>query len=198
MRKKVVIISAAAFLILSVTFTIWFSIAKESDSVIATVNGEPLYSKQINRVLKQYDDLSRDEVIEASIDDMLLVQYGKKNGCVVSEDELSVRIHEYKDLNSYIYSEAIKIYGETDLKKGLENRIIIEKAKDLYLNSISDTSNLKTISFEEYLALYKINKDQLDSDQINLAKEKYVDYQKNSIIKSWLDRLKEGAEIKYF
>ena len=198
MRKKVVIIPAASFLMLSLTFLICFSIAKNNNAVIATINGEPLYAKQISRVLKQSDDLNRDKIIETSINDMLIIQYGKRNGCVVSEEELNQRIQEYKDANSYIYSEAIKIYGEADFKKGLENRIIIEKAKELYINSISDGLNSKTISFEEYLALYKINKEHLDSDQINLAKEKYADYQKNFIVKSWVDYLKEDAEIKYF
>ncbi len=198
-RKKAILISTAAVvLILIITFLVWFLATKNRNAVIVTVNGVPLRERQVDNVLKQSKELDRAEVIKNSINDLLIIQYGKENGCVASYEEISERMLEYKEVYPLFYDRALKIYGEEELAKGLENQILIEKSKEHYLNSVVNSEKFKIVNFEKYLAKYNLNVSQLDDDQIALAREKYEEYKEKLILESWVENMIQKAEIVYF
>ena len=185
------IIALLIFLTLIYVFE-YFNDAGDN-AVILTVNGEPLYNYQVDRVVSQSKRYERSEIIETSIDDLLLIQYAQANGCEVSDEEVSAKLQAYKESLPAIYELAVDRYGINDLKSGLKNMILIDRAKDLYLSSNASKSYSET-ELDEYLIKNDIAPEQLTEEQYDLASQEYIEI---TLINSLLSDLRSTASIIY-
>ena len=105
---------------------------KYREGVAAEVNGEVIFANEIERVLSEYDDtdgITYDGILENTINELLLVQYGKRNGFIASKEEILEREEYLKNTMPDVYAE-IEKNGIEDYRKNLENLIIYEKTKN--------------------------------------------------------------------
>lgn len=124
----------------------------DDPKVVVTVNGEPIYQKEVDTVVNQSPNIkiSESEVITNSINQLVVVQYGKKNGCSASQEEIDQQLNEYENSYPTIYDSALDLFGEDGLRKGIEYRIIYEKKGytfiGRYLNHSAGVRNGLTVS----------------------------------------------------
>lgn len=107
----------------------------DDPKVVVTVNGEPIYQKEVDTVVNQSPNIkiSESEVITNSINQLVVVQYGKKNGCSASQEEIDQQLNEYENSYPTIYDSALDLFGEDGLRKGIEYRIIMKRQRNMFL-----------------------------------------------------------------
>lgn len=110
--------------------------------------------------------ISESEVITNSINQLVVVQYGKKNGCSASQEEIDQQLNEYENSYPTIYDSALDLFGEDGLRKGIEYRIIYEKTKeyvfDLFWSehtSVDEQAEVKKIEVTDELITMTVEKD---------------------------------------
>ena len=83
----------------------------DDPKVVVTVNGEPIYQKEVDTVVNQSPNIkiSESEVITNSINQLVVVQYGKKNGCSASQEEIDQQLNEYENSYPTIYDSALDL-----------------------------------------------------------------------------------------
>ena len=192
--KTICLVSFGIAVIIIVSLILINSISNRTDKVVALVNSEPILQSQLDMVLQQDKSIDRTELLENTIDDILLMQYAKNNGCSVSKQEVDELIREYKETYSVFYEEALKIYTEDELRAGLENRILIDKGKQVYFSKFPiDTEK----GFEDYLKSYDIEITSLTEEQIDTAKQKYKEKLEETAMNNFVKELRKESNIEY-
>jgi parvulin-like peptidyl-prolyl isomerase len=122
-----------------------------SDSIVATVNGDPISNKEFEeRIADQIDlvkgetplkegDLAllREEVLDRLIDERIMLQRAKALSLAVSKEELDARIEETrKDYGSESFMALFEGSGidYSVWKKALQRRMLLEKVISLDVN----------------------------------------------------------------
>lgn len=192
--KTICLVSFGIAVIIIVSLILINSISNQTDKVVALVNSEPILQSQLDKVLQQDKSIDRTELLENTIDDILLMQYAKNNGCSVSKQEVDELIREYKETYSVFYEEALKIYTEDELRAGLENRILIDKGQQVYFSKFPiDTEK----GFEDYLKSYDIELTSLTEEQIDTAKQKYKEKLEETAMNNFVKELRKESNIEY-
>lgn len=90
---------------------------------------------EVDTVVNQSPNIkiSESEVITNSINQLVVVQYGKKNGCSASQEEIDQQLNEYENSYPTIYDSALDLFGEDGLRKGIEYRIIMKRQRNMFL-----------------------------------------------------------------
>lgn len=158
------------------------------DEIAAIINGENIYVSDINRILEEYKDnenISFESVLNNSIDELLIVQYGKRIGIVASVNEIDERMSYFK--NSF-HDKYIELLESGDLDKyrdNLEKLIVYDKTIE---NILSQCDDRITVDENEALSWYKEN---IDTDLTNFSKHK------NMIVESLQDEKERQAITKF-
>lgn len=151
----IVVLIAAAIAIYLFTKT------SPQGNILVTVNGAPLYEETItaeyNRLPSEYRaQYTKEQILNQTIDKTLLLQEGKKQGFIVSADDISAQINEI-----------LAQYGiqENDLKRLLEaQNITLEQYRgyvreELLVNKVLQESviNKITITDNDLVSYYDNN-----------------------------------------
>lgn len=106
------------------------------DNVIVKVNDKCIYHDEINDVfLQQFGQIGipYSDIVENSIDEIVVTSYADKLGVSVSDSEIENAICEYEAINKNIYDKALKVYGETTLKQKIKDRLLFVSTKNKVL-----------------------------------------------------------------
>ena len=209
MKKKQYIIIGVVIVIILVVGLLFFFNHQSSqkqepnnlENVLVIVNDEYIYNYEIERVYQQYNDVSditKEKIIEDSINEILVIQTGKKDYNInVSDKEINTIIEEYKHDFSKQYEKAIEIYGEDDFFIGQKNRLLYSKTKEYVLkNELKIDENISKEQIKQFTDYYGIT-DKLSAyapeDIVNTFRNDI----ENFIFNQWVDSLRKRAEITY-
>lgn len=161
------------------------------------VNGEPLYVDEVDATLELNEGLSRQVVVENTIDEMLMIQYAKASGVNVSDKEVNDVITEYETHFPEIYSLALDGYGEEGLKEGLRNQQYLSHAMDMILSDPNYAVTVNDSIIDEYLEENGISPDSLSEAEYNEATNLYIESQELAVKDSWVEAARASSEIIY-
>lgn len=171
------------------------------DEIAAIINGEHIYVSDINRILEEYKDnenISFESILNNSIDELLIVQYGKRIGIEASVNEIDERLSYFKNSFHDKYIELLESGNLDKYRDNLENLIVYDKTIE---NVLSQCDDRITVDENEALSWYKEN---IDTDLTNFSKhkdmivEKLQDEKKRQVIEEFVIKLKEVGEVKIY
>lgn len=168
--------------------------------VVVTVNGEPIYQKEVDTVVNQSPNIkiSESEVITNSINQLVVVQYGKKNGCSASQEEIDQQLNEYENSYPTIYDSALDLFGEDGLRKGIEYRIIYEKTKEYVFDLFwSEHTSVDEQSVIDFCSQKGVNYSDLSNNDRELATDAYTNFLQQDYFLEFQESLVDSAEIIY-
>lgn len=172
----------------------------DDPKVVVTVNGEPIYQKEVDTVVNQSPNIkiSESEVITNSINQLVVVQYGKKNGCSASQEEIDQQLNEYENSYPTIYDSALDLFGEDGLRKGIEYRIIYEKTKEYVFDLFwSEHTSVDEQSVIDFCSQKGVNYSDLSNNDRELATDAYTNFLQQDYFLEFQESLVDSAEIIY-
>ncbi len=88
--------------------------AEAGDPILATVNGEPILKSEIDPVYEEYkeSDITYEQMIEDTIDEILVIQQAPKYKLSVSEADVDESVEFYKITYPEMYQELSETYTE--------------------------------------------------------------------------------------
>lgn len=170
-------------------------------SIAVLVNNKPIFNKRINHLFetefKGFEEKSRDQllkqqgkrILEKEIDRQLILQEGKKQGIIVSSEEIEQIIKEkikernYSDVTTYVHDYKTTL---DDLK--LEFKVELTSVKILGKNIIESDEKIKTCYKKNGWIIWRCNQ---DTKELFFKKigERYS---------PWLSQLRNSSNIRYF
>lgn len=159
----------------------------------ATVNGQPIFSWQLNqRLSNRYGN----QVLEAMIGEQLITEAAAKENVVVSQTELDARISEIeKSLGSSMsLDDALKMQGVS--KDEFNNQVRVQLLIDKLL------AKEVTVSAEEVDAFIASNAAALTATEPAAQRQQAQEQLKNSKLaekfQEWFTKIKEAAKINRY
>lgn len=134
---------------------------------------------EVDTVVNQSPNIkiSESEVITNSINQLVVVQYGKKNGCSASQEEIDQQLNEYENSYPTIYDSALDLFGEDGLRKGIEYRIIYEKTKEYVFDLFwSEHTSVDEQSVIDFCSQKGVNYSDLSNNDRELATDAYTNF----------------------
>lgn len=197
-NKKTFWILIVVFAVTTISLIVVFTISTK-DNKAAIINGEIIYEYQIDNVIKQSSDnsIDRKKVLENSIDELIVVQYGKKQGLDVDNTTFDEYIEEYKKEYPKQYAKGIEVYGEKDFHSGLKYHIIYQNTRDYIIEEkirnieITD-EKLNDFLFDKGVGI------SVSDDNRSFIKEKYLDFESNRLFDEWIKEQRKKSKIEYF
>ena len=110
MKRKIKMV----ILVIMVMVTIFYIKSYKEDMVIATVNGEPVYQSDCDRISELGTDLTTDEIMELVMKELLVYQEAEILGLVVEDDIVESRILSLKEEMPDLYSLCVEQYGSEE------------------------------------------------------------------------------------
>lgn len=172
---------------------------KTEDKIVVSVNDENIYESQLQNVIKQSLDnpIDRSFLIENSINQLVVVQFGKKMDIFIEDEYFETYIENYKKQYPEYFQRGIEIYGEDEFLKGLryhliyketKNKIISEKFSDIYVSSDVLKAYLKE----------KKHNITLSEDNFNTIKDKYIQDTQEALFDNWVKEIRADYQINYY
>lgn len=165
------------------------------EKCLATINGEKILKREIDLVYRQFEDseIEYEEILNNSIDEVLVIQKAKDFKIEVSNSEVESRIQEYKEMYPDLYNEAVDIYGVKELYKGQRNRIIYNKVKAYVMsNIIGEDISDRTVS--DFIDKYNL-KSQLEDYTTAQIKSSLHSELEEYLFENWIEDIKKEADI---
>lgn len=165
--------------------------------IAASINGENIYVEDIKRVLSEYDtteNITFESILNNSINEILVVQYGKNEGYSASEEEIDQRELFLKNNMPNVYEE-ISNRGLEQYRENLKNLIIYNKSIENYWIEHYDQVH---VTENEALEWYKKN---ISDDDSNFEKNKEIiissltEEKKNILLDTLVETLKDESNI---
>jgi len=167
----------------------------ELNEIAAIVNGENIYQEEILNVLNDDKNLTYDVVLQNTIDDLLLIQYGIELGMEVSDQDVEERFSEVVSLSPMI-EEKIEKFGIDKYKDILKNVITIEKVKKDYLSKYEKDLQVTDAEIDNWYR-ENINGEYLKSPSIREQVEQVIyDKKVDDSINRLIEELRNSATIK--
>lgn len=200
-RKIKMTIWGIMFVVLGVVIILYMKSHKE-DIVIATVNGDPVYQSDCDRISELGTGLTNDEIIELVMKELIVYQEAEVLGFVIGDDIVESRILSLKAEMPDLYSLCIEQYGsEVAYKKALSYTILYNMVYDYYADKyISNLEyNINDIKKEAIECNYASEMEiRADEEKVIgfFLKEKYRDEIRN-YFEQWNNDRFEEADIVY-
>ena len=196
---KRTIVTIVAMLIGSILFLSISGCNSKNSDIVVTVNGEAIYEYQLENVMKQSIDnsISREDLLENSINQLVVVQYGKKVGISIDDNYFDDYINRYKSGYPEYFAKGIDVYGEEEFIDGLRYHLIYQMTRE---KVISDNFSDIEIS-ENILTLYIKEKGlriELSKENYDLVKDKYISEKQEELFDEWVAEQRSNSEIEYF
>ena len=167
----------------------------ENNAVEVYVNGEALYTYEVDDTLKVNPGLERETIIENTIDEMLIIQYAKEKQIEITDEEVACVLKAYQEYYPEIYKDAMDGYGEEELKSGIKNKLLLNAAIEEIMNEPLYKINFEDDDVWQYLSENGIDPAALDEDDYEEAKKLYVEAKKRENKKRWISNARKAAEI---
>lgn len=140
-------------------------------------------------------NLTYDVVLQNTIDDLLLIQYGIELGMEVSDQDVEERFSEVVSLSPMI-EEKIEKFGIDKYKDILKNVITIEKVKKDYLSKYEKDLQVTDAEIDNWYR-ENINGEYLKSPSIREQVEQVIyDKKVDDSINRLIEELRNSATIK--
>lgn len=166
------------------------------DNVIVKVNDKCIYHDEINDVfLQQFGQIgiSYSDIVENSIDEIVVTSYAEKLGVSVSDSEIENAICEYEAINKNIYDKALKIYGKTTLKQKIKDRLLFVSTKNKVLEQeIKIDSNI-IASFKSQKEFHGKLDQYSDAELMKRMDKEIKDY----AFRAWVKEKRKESNIEY-
>lgn len=166
------------------------------DNVIVKVNDKCIYHDEINDVfLQQFGQIgiSYSDIVENSIDEIVVTSYAEKLGVSVSDSEIENAICEYEAINKNIYDKALKIYGKTTLKQKIKDRLLFVSTKNKVLEQeIKIDSNIIE-SFKSQKEFHGELDKYSDAELMKRMDKEIKDY----AFRAWVKEKRKESNIEY-
>ncbi len=106
-----------------------------ADALCVSVNGVAITNEEIDTAYNQQKDgltpVTREQVIEATVRNTVVRDYGRTQGIAVTDEELDAILESYRATG--YYDEAVALYGEEGLRQGLYNHELFTRTRDMIL-----------------------------------------------------------------
>lgn len=134
--------SKAIVLIATLSFTLIFILLVSQDKAVALVNGTAIRESDLAHMQKNAENVSRAELINSAIYDLLAYQEAELLGIVVEKDELVSSLEKIKNGNSVIYNKIINDHGSEDAYlEALKYNHLYRKYQEHILNASIEKLN---------------------------------------------------------
>ncbi|MBI2129804.1 SurA N-terminal domain-containing protein [Candidatus Woesearchaeota archaeon] len=172
-EKKLRVKKSSLFVILGiialiVIILIAFSVSKTKKQVIATVNGEKMYLEDINKeytnIQKSYPLVTKDMVLNLSMNEKVLLQAAAKEGISASDEEINDLIYAMLSKNG-VDMETLQArlaqngMALKDLQNQYKKQTIIQRLIDKKITPFINATE------EEAESYYNSNKNQFKSEE---------------------------------
>jgi parvulin-like peptidyl-prolyl isomerase len=194
----IIVIAGVAFLI--ITLSKEKPVDNTTSEIAATVNGEPIYSKDIE---DQYNNLNpalqqvytKESILNQTIDELLLIQDAKDKGIKVTDAEIQTELTNFKTQNGLTDSDFQSLLEgqnltQKDLEGLIERRLLI---KDLLNETIFSNINITDDAIKQY---YDQNQEKFSTPEqvttqhiLILVNENFTDSQAKAKIEQIADEL---------
>lgn len=200
---KYLIIAFFAVIILCIVFFARAIQEKHHDNLDITgevevyVNGEALYVYEVDATLAVNPEVSREEIVENTINDMLMIQYARENGINVSDEDVEHLLELYQEHYPEIYGIALEGYGTEQLREGIRNRLLLSAALEEILTEPDYGIDISNEAINRYLLDNGIAPEDLDKSEYEEARNLYIKAQQAKIKMAWIENARSSAEIIY-
>lgn len=169
--------------------------ADAGGTVLATVNGEPILKSEIDPVYEEYreSDVTYEQIVEDTIDEILVIQQAPKYKLSVSEDDIDESVAFYRSTYPDMYRELSETYTEEEIRKKLGDRLLFSTVRDYALEEICPIDHPL---IQEFKAVNKLE-EQLDGYTDEQLKQTLDSELQNFALKQWTKELRTSAEIVY-
>ena len=197
MKRKIKMV----ILVIMVMVTIFYIKSYKEDMVIATVNGEPVYQSDCDRISELGTDLTTDEIMELVMKELLVYQEAEILGLVVEDDIVESRILSLKEEMPDLYSLCVEQYGSEEAYRNALSYtmlyMVCDYYADQYISNLEyDIDDIK----EEVIQCNYASEMGMKADEEKVIalylKEKYRDEIRN-YFEQWNNDRFEKAEITY-
>lgn len=190
--KKIMLIM---LMFCSMTIFIILGFFSFKNRVVAKVNGEKIYSEDVDNIYLQLDDsYTKTDVLTALIDEFVVVSRATDLGIEITDEDLETALEEYKITLPDIYEKGIEIYGETEFIEGFKMQLIYN---EIYEEIVEQTLQKEEDKlFDEFYQSIKLQNEMPDEMSKDEFWEEYqLDFY-DYVFDCWLSVQREEAEIE--
>jgi len=168
------------------------------NTIIVTVNGEPVLKSEIDPVYADCADnegntVTYEKIVEDTIHEILVIQQADKYGIMVTEKDVDDSIAFYKATYPDIYEELFNTYTEEEIREKLSDRLLFSRTIEYALEHITPISHNIIQSFIEENGLVKELGHLSDEQIIHSLKSELQEFS----AKKWMQELRKNADIVY-
>lgn len=171
------------------------------DDILVNVFGTPIYKAEYEKACENYTDFAPKDVFEGLVREIVVLHKADELGYTVTEDEITDRINELKEINPNYYELAIKQYEtEEQYRDALKNRILYTKVFDTVTKEVESKYKYKDDIIEAETAQF-ISENGMESDMSEEIKStlvsNYTEIVKQVYFKKWNYDEAIAADIEY-
>ena len=170
MMKKV------SLLLLALTFLL-ISCAKKDSDILLTVNKEPIFNEELERIKTKYSDygLTETEIVEGMILELVTLQQADELAISVAQDEANTRYDELIDLGQPLFLEkVITQYGNNEnYKKALYYKLLYDKISERVKTDFSMDFKIKYTLLQQRTDDYLLQYTDSDFEKSQIDKESF-------------------------
>lgn len=172
----------------------------------AIINGEPIllqniqaaYAQQSTDIQNPYTKVQdENEILQNTIRELVVIQYGKKQGISLSEEENNNFINEFKQHMPDAYNQGIEAYGEKEYLNGLRMRQLFNLSKEWVMNSLEENITVSMDEVNQYMTENNVT-GELNTEQAEIIKYQLKDKKLKEKYNSFVDDLIQQADIQIF
>jgi len=196
-KKQASTLCAALIILMLSIMTIFIILIFYSfkNPVIAKVNGEKIYSEDIENIYLQLDgSYTKAAVLSALIDELVVVTKSKDLGIDITDEDLETALEEYKKTLPDIYEKGIEIYGEKEFIKGFKMQLIYDEIYDKIIEQSLQNDEDKLYD-EFYLSIKSQNELPGEMSKDEFLQEYQLDFY-DYVFDCWLIAQREEAVIE--
>ena len=196
-KKQASTLCAALIILMLSIMTIFIILIFYSfkNPVIAKVNGEKIYSEDIENIYLQLDgSYTKAAVLSALIDELVVVTKSKDLGIDISDEDLETALEEYKKTLPDIYEKGIEIYGEKEFIKGFKMQLTYNEIYDKIIEQSLQNDEDKLYD-EFYLSIKSQNELPGEMSKDEFLQEYQLDFY-DYVFDCWLIAQREEAVIE--
>lgn len=196
-KKQASTLCAALIILMLSIMTIFIILIFYSfkNPVIAKVNGEKIYSEDIENIYLQLDgSYTKAAVLSALIDELVVVTKSKDLGIDITDEDLETALEEYKKTLPDIYEKGIEIYGEKEFIKGFKMQLTYNEIYDKIIEQSLQNDEDKLYD-EFYLSIKSENEIPGEMSKDEFLQEYQLDFY-DYVFDCWLTTQREDAVIE--
>ena len=182
------------------------------ENSIVTVGGEEITSGDVDNQFdaipeEQKQDVTKDDILNAMIDQKLVLQEAEKNGVSTTDGEIDTYIQQVKAAHNINGEELEKYlagsgYTLEEYKDSLREQIIISKflTNELHLQNVSvsdsDVENFIEQNKEEFQFVFDEQDPDLEAQLRGRLRYKLMEEKQKELVSDYLESLRSRAEIR--